>query len=162
MDIYYSVSSANSPLTVYVAISADGGTTWNVPVFSVQGAVGPGVTPGNNRYIQWNAGTDWPGQFSSQCIAPHHRRRRHRPVRPQWHGLYPRRPVPNGRHFQWRERRRTSGSSVYISALFMDQFDVTRELWLNVYTWATANGYQFDNAGSLYWRKQPGADRQLV
>ncbi len=37
--------------------------------------------------------------------------------------------------------------SVYVSALFMDQFDVTRELWLNTYTWATANGYQFDNAG---------------
>ena len=67
VDIYYNVASANSPLTVYVAISADGGTTWNVPVLSVQGAVGPGVTPGNDRHIQWNAGNDWPGQFNSQC-----------------------------------------------------------------------------------------------
>jgi hypothetical protein len=68
VDIYYSVSSTSSPLTIYVAMSADSGTTWNVPVFSVQGAVGPGVTPGNDRYIQWNAGADWPGQFSSQCM----------------------------------------------------------------------------------------------
>ena len=27
VDIYYNVSSANSPLTVYMAISADGGAT---------------------------------------------------------------------------------------------------------------------------------------
>ena len=62
VDIYYNVTSANSPLTVYVAISADAGTTWNVPVFTVQGAVGPGVTPGSDRHIQWNVGTDWPVQ----------------------------------------------------------------------------------------------------
>ena len=60
VDIYYNVADAdgNSPLTVYVAVSANGGANFNVPVFTLTGAVGPGVTLGNDRHIVWNAGTD--------------------------------------------------------------------------------------------------------
>jgi len=38
--------------------------------------------------------------------------------------------------------------SVYVSAFYMDQYPVTKALWDEVYTWALANGYGFDNAGS--------------
>ena len=69
IDIYYNVSDAdgNSPLTVFVGISDNAGASYNVPVFTLTGAVGPGVTLGNDRHIVWNAGTDWAGHFSSQC-----------------------------------------------------------------------------------------------
>jgi formylglycine-generating enzyme required for sulfatase activity len=148
VDIYYSVSSSNSPLTVYVAISADGGTTWNVPVFSLQGAVGPGVTPGNNLYIQWNAGADWPGQFSSQCMLRITADDGTAPSVPSGMVYIPAGPFQMGDSLDG-ETDALPVHSVYVSAFFMDQFDVTRELWLNTYTWATANGYQFDNAG--FW-----------
>ena len=148
MDIYYSVASSNSPLTVYVAVSADGGTTWNVPVFSVQGAVGPGVTPGNNLYFQWNAGADWPGQFSSQCMLRITADDGTAPSVPSGMVYIPAGPFQMGDTLDG-EGDALPVHSVYISAMFMDQFDVTRELWLNTYTWATANGYQFDNAG--FW-----------
>jgi formylglycine-generating enzyme required for sulfatase activity len=38
--------------------------------------------------------------------------------------------------------------SVYVSAFYMDKYDVTYSLWQQVYTWATNHGYGFDNAGS--------------
>ena len=154
VDIYYSVASSNSPLTVYVAISADGGTTWNVPVFSVQGAVGPGVTPGNNLYLQWNAGADWPGQFSSQCMLRITADDGTAPSVPSGMVYIPAGPFQMGDTLDG-ESDALPVHSVYISAMFMDQYDVTREQWLNAYTWATDNGYQFDNAGSWYGANNP-------
>jgi len=38
--------------------------------------------------------------------------------------------------------------TVYVSAFYMDQYDVTYALWQRVYNWAVAHGYQFDDAGS--------------
>ena len=38
--------------------------------------------------------------------------------------------------------------TVYVSAFYMDQFDVTCGLWLQVYNWATNHGYSFGSAGS--------------
>jgi formylglycine-generating enzyme required for sulfatase activity len=37
--------------------------------------------------------------------------------------------------------------TVYVSALYMDQYDVTKALWDSVYHWAITNGYSFDTAG---------------
>jgi formylglycine-generating enzyme len=38
--------------------------------------------------------------------------------------------------------------TVYVSALYMDKYEVTKALWDTVKTCATTNGYRFDNAGS--------------
>ena len=38
--------------------------------------------------------------------------------------------------------------TVNVSAFYLDQTDVTKALWDTVKTWATTNGYRFDNAGS--------------
>lgn len=38
--------------------------------------------------------------------------------------------------------------SVYVSALYMDQYDMTKAVWDEVYNWATNHGYSFDNPGS--------------
>ena len=37
--------------------------------------------------------------------------------------------------------------TVYVSAIYMDQYDVTMALWDAVYQWALTNGYSFDNGG---------------
>jgi hypothetical protein len=69
VDIFYNVSDpdGDSPLRVRFEVSADGGASYTVPVFSFSGAVGPNVLPGNDRLIVWNAGADWPGQFTDRC-----------------------------------------------------------------------------------------------
>jgi formylglycine-generating enzyme required for sulfatase activity len=38
--------------------------------------------------------------------------------------------------------------SVYVSAFYMDKYDVTYAMWQTVYNWATNHGYSFDYAGS--------------
>ncbi len=38
--------------------------------------------------------------------------------------------------------------TVYVSAFYMDKYDVTYALWQQVYHWAVAHGYSFDYAGS--------------
>lgn len=37
--------------------------------------------------------------------------------------------------------------NVAVSAFYMDKYEVTKALWDEVYSWATVNGYSFDNAG---------------
>ncbi|MBI5387673.1 MAG: SUMF1/EgtB/PvdO family nonheme iron enzyme [Verrucomicrobia bacterium] len=38
--------------------------------------------------------------------------------------------------------------SVYVSAFYMDKYEVTKALWDDVYNWAITHGYSFDYAGS--------------
>src|SRR5690606_17111813 len=52
IDIYYDVTGSD-PLTAEIRIY-QGGTT--LPTYSLSGDVGPGVEPGIDRHIVWNAG----------------------------------------------------------------------------------------------------------
>jgi formylglycine-generating enzyme required for sulfatase activity len=45
--------------------------------------------------------------------------------------------------------------AVYVSAFQMDRTDVTYALWQQVYNWAIAHGYSFDNVGSGKATNQP-------
>ncbi len=38
--------------------------------------------------------------------------------------------------------------SLTVSSFYMDRYPVTKALWDEVYNWAIANGYSFDNVGS--------------
>jgi formylglycine-generating enzyme required for sulfatase activity len=154
VDIYYNVSSANSPLTVYVAISADGGTTWNVPVFSTQGAVGPGVTPGNDRHIQWNAGTDWPGYFNSQCKVRITADDGTAPPAPAGMAYVPGGVLQMGDMLGDGSTSELPVHNVYISSFFMDRYLVARELWAAVYNYALSSGYILGN-GSFKGSNHP-------
>ena len=146
VDIYYSVSDAdgNSPLTIYVTISDNAGASYNVPVFTLTGAVGPGVVPGNNLHVVWNAGVDWPGRFNNQCkvkiIADD--------------GTAPPAPtdmayIPAG-VFQMGDSLDSDTSAmpvhtVFVSAFFMDKYEVRKELYQTVYAWSTGHGYSISS-----------------
>ncbi len=139
-----------------MAVSDNAGASYNVPVFTLTGAVGPGVSPGNDRLIVWNAGTDWPGRFNTQC--------RVRIVADD--GTAP--PAPTGMSyippgpFQMGDTFLTDGSgatelplhTVYVSAFFMDKYEVGRELWLDVFAWAIGNGYSL-SSGSFKSANHP-------
>lgn len=45
--------------------------------------------------------------------------------------------------------------TVHVSAFYMDKFEVTRELWDEVYLWATNNGYTFNLRGEARATNQP-------
>ncbi|HEY3915993.1 MAG TPA: formylglycine-generating enzyme family protein [Verrucomicrobiae bacterium] len=38
--------------------------------------------------------------------------------------------------------------TVYVSAFYMDKYEVSYALWTNVYNWGLSNGYSFDNPGA--------------
>ncbi|MCX6875543.1 MAG: hypothetical protein NTW21_17315 [Verrucomicrobia bacterium] len=65
VDVHYDISGGIPPYTVTLQGSLDGGVTWTLPVATVSGNVGAGVTAGTNRLITWNAGADWAGQFGN-------------------------------------------------------------------------------------------------
>ncbi len=62
VDVFYDVQdSENDTMKIDLAISNDGGSTWDVPVVTVFGDVGEGVVSGTDRHIVWDAGIDYPG-----------------------------------------------------------------------------------------------------
>ena len=64
VDITYDVVDPDNPtLTVYLKVSADGGTTWKGPVELVSGDVGRGIVPGSGKRLVWDAGKELPNQF---------------------------------------------------------------------------------------------------
>jgi formylglycine-generating enzyme required for sulfatase activity len=47
---------------------------------------------------------------------------------------------------------------VTVNAFYLDQYEVTKALWDEVYTWATAHGYSFDYAGAGMAANHPVQD----
>ncbi len=47
----------------------------------------------------------------------------------------------------WGTNPEIPAHTVYVSAFYMDRYEVTKALRDEVYTWAVAHGYSFDNAG---------------
>ena len=61
VTISYDLSDVSTS-SVALAVSADGGSTWNVTSTNVSGAVGGNISAGTGKTITWNAGSDFPGQ----------------------------------------------------------------------------------------------------
>ncbi|GEM_PF-1724497 len=68
--VTYDLALVGQPsASVSLQISADGGTTWAVPVKSVSGDIGAGVTAGTSKQITWNAHADIPSQYGDNYKA---------------------------------------------------------------------------------------------
>ena len=67
VEISYDLADADSAgLTVSVAVSDNGGASFEVPATSFGGdGYGTGVSPGSRKQIVWDAGRDWPNRFSA-------------------------------------------------------------------------------------------------
>ena len=158
VDIYYDVTGAtNSVIQVSVAVSTNGGLSYTLPVASFTGpGYGASVVPGPHRQIVWDAGADWPGNFSAnlsfRVIAGDF-------IVPPLMAYIPTGPFQMGDTFNdfpinWNYgiNPEIPVHTVYVSAFSMDQFEVTKELWDEVHNWATNHGYQFeyeDDANSI-------------
>jgi len=65
VEIYYDLEDPeNDTVSIMLKASSDGGTTWEVPIFSVSGDVGEAVLPGFDKYILWDAGIDFDNNYS--------------------------------------------------------------------------------------------------
>ena len=113
------------------------------------------MTPGNDRYIQWYAGTDWPGQFDSQCKLRITANDGTAPPAPSGMVYIPGGAFRMGDALNDGNTAEFPVHSVFISSFFMDRYLVTRELWLTVYTYALSAGYGFDNGGAFKAANHP-------
>jgi formylglycine-generating enzyme required for sulfatase activity len=147
VTINYTLSDSNfTSANVYVIVSADHGSNWTVPATNFSGAVGQGLavssTPVVNQVV-WNAGTDWPGQYSTGCRAR---------VIASDNGMV---LVPAGSYLRGNPPALGDSDitdapqySVFVNPFLMDNNPVSYAQWQTVYNWATNHGYSFDNPGS--------------
>ena len=137
VDIFYDLVDADSAtVTVAIALSGDGGANYNLPAATFTGDYGGGVRPGANKRAVWNAGADWNGLFTSHGRA--------RVVAEDGTGPIGMAFIPAGTFIMGDAPTR----SVAVSSFYMDRFEVTKELWDQVYQWAAGNGYGFDQQAS--------------
>jgi len=66
VDITYDVSDPDGDLlTISVSVSDDGGSTFAVSAGTFSGDVGGGISPGTNKQIVWDAGSDVPEVYGT-------------------------------------------------------------------------------------------------
>ncbi len=142
VDIYYTVSDADGDAqNIQVQVSADGGLTYTIPCVTLSGNVGAGVTPGTNRHIVWNAGTDWNGQFVPSTKVRVTANDGTTPPPPPGMVYIPAGTFQMGDNFNEIGTDTLPVHNVYVSGFFMDQTEVSKELWQAVLTWSTGHGY---------------------
>jgi len=133
VDITYDLAAPGfGAVSVTLEASSDGGATWTVPVTSVTGAVGAGVTPGTGKTIVWNAGADWPRSYSTQMGF--------RITADDGFALIPAGSFTMGV---------TSGDTdsdapsitVTVGSFYLQERETTKAQWDEVRTWAVNNGY---------------------
>ena len=147
VDITFDVAADTPTVEVALEISSDGGANFSVPATAVSGDIGTEVTVGPGKTISWDAGVDWDQQVSSQT--------RFRVIADD--GL-PEDPPPPGFSFV-RAGSFTLGDAldgmssapahtVTLSSYYMEQREVTKELWDTVRSWGLNNGYTDLPAGN--------------
>ena len=150
VDVYYDFSGGVPPYTVSLQGSSDGGVTWTLPVTTVSGNVGAGVTAGTNRLVTWSAGADWAGQISANVKFRVNVTDSAPPPAPDGFAL-----IPAGTFQMGDQSNPLVGSSaelpvhsVYVSAFYMGKYEVTKEDWDTVRAWGLNNGYTDLSAGN--------------
>jgi formylglycine-generating enzyme required for sulfatase activity len=142
VDIRYDLGTTNpGGLLVRVSVSTNGGLSYTLPATNFSGDIGPGITGGANKLIVWDAARDWPDKFSTNVF-----------FRLAASDMV---LIPAGSFTMGNCMDPSEGWSdelplhtVYVSAFYMDRYEVTKALWDEVYQWAITHGYTFDNAGS--------------
>src|ERR1051325_2796986 len=149
VDIHYTISDADSTsVNLYVFVSTNSGTTFDLRASSFTGAYGLNVavnaTP-TPKAIVWDAGADWDGHYNQHCRVR---------VIANDSGLV---LIPAGSYLRGNppalgdtDITDAPQFSVYVSAFFMDSSLVTGGKWVQVKEgYAGSHGYTFDRAGSF-------------
>lgn len=142
VDISYNLA-ASGACTVSVLASSDGGATWNVSIktFESGSAVGSDVSPGTGKTIVWNSGTDVPGQVGSFKVRVVADDGQGQPPPGSGMVLIPAGEFQMGDTFSEGSTSERPVHAVYVSAFYMDRYEVTKELWDTVRAWGLSNGY---------------------
>lgn len=141
VTISYDISSDITNAVSVSLLAYDGGD--EVLLSSLTGDVGSDIATGIDRSIVWDAGADWNGSSSEGLtfwvIAADEDGSTPSPVP----GMV---VIPSGTQ-SGIDPDYGAFSLTSTNSLYMDQSEVTLDMWNSVYQWAIANGYDFDNQG---------------
>ncbi len=150
VDITYDLADPGvASVSIWILVSQDAGTNWNVPAYTFTGAYG--VSPGLNKAVVWNAGADWNGQYTANCRV----RVLANDADPAGLALIPAGPFQMGDPLDGDIADARPVHSVNVSAFYMDKSLITGARWIGVYQWGTLHGYTFDNAGAAKANDHP-------
>lgn len=132
VDIYYDLNSGGGKFNVSIQISSDKSTP---SLDTLSGDVGQGVTPGKCRHIVWDAGKDWPGNVDSNMVA-----------------VVAVKQISSNEEMVWIASGINEGidpdfgpyALTNATGFWMDRTEVTFNKYEEIYNWAVANGYQFE------------------
>ena len=144
VDITYDLADPDSSvLTVSVVVSTNGGSSYTLPATSFTGAVGSGVARGSNKTITWNAGADWNGRYSANVRFLLTADDANTPVAMAiiLAGSF---TMGNCMNAGEASSVELPLHTVYVSAFYMDKYEVTKALWDDVYNWGIAHTYSFE------------------
>jgi len=156
VEIRYNLADADGDAcTVTVQVSNNAGSTWTVPITSVSGALGPGITPGVNKLILWNCATDLPGAFGSQYKVRVIADDGYNPTPPGM-VLIPAGSFNMGDAFNDGFPPERPVHSVYVSAYFMDRYENTNQQYKDALNWALAQGNLITVTGGVVYKYNSG------
>ena len=150
VDIYYDVTDPDGDLlTISVAVSDDGGATFTVPVLTLTGDVGHGITPGGGKHIVWDAGADYPDVYRTNCrVKITAREEEIGPTCPSLDGapmvLIPAGEFQMGDSFSEGSKDERPVHAVYLDAFCIDVYEVTNARYA---AFLNAYGGIYDSAG---------------
>ena len=147
--IHYDVSSTHANAVDVSVLLFDGSD--QVVLSSLSGDVGTGIATGAGKTILWDAGADWNGQVRS-CLQLWIVADDGTDTNPL--------PAVGSKLVSAGSNSGTDPDygSYALSldgGLLVDQAEVDSNLWVEVYDWALANGYDFDNAGNAVSNNHP-------
>ena len=138
VDIRYDLdTSETNGMLVAVAVSTNGGNSFDLPATHSTGDVGFGVMAGTNKWIVWDALLDWPDRFSTNIFF-----RLAASDAPVGMALIPAGSFQMGDSLD--DDTNAPVHTVNVSGFYMDKNLVTKALWDEVYQWAMGQGYSFD------------------
>ena len=158
VNISYDVTDPDGgTLDISVKVSLDGGASFVKPAMALSAegetagyptvTFAAGETSLTGREIAWEADADldpdFAGEVMVRVIAEDGEEP---PTAPDGFSLIPagafQMGQPEGRNNE------VPPHMVYVSAFYMEQFEVSKGLWDTVYSWALQNGYEFTNPGA--------------
>lgn len=69
VEITYDVEADAETVFITLEMSMNSGESWDAPIQTVEGDIGEGIEPGQDKRILWDAGTDFPNQVSNRMQA---------------------------------------------------------------------------------------------
>jgi len=157
VDITYDLSDTDSSaLSVSVVVSTDGGSSFSVPS-DVSGHVGSGVVPGTGRTMLWNAGADLSARLFNNVRV---RVTASDDTAPSGMALIPAGSFSMGDSFSEGSSNERPVHSIYVSAFYMDRYEVTNDEMCDVLNWAYGQGKLTVSASTV--RNAEGNSQELL